>query len=177
MVDFIFDEQNFIPRSVFLKINDGSKIKLKSNLLGIDTFYHKKTKQRILWEKGINEKKTRELYYFGEVDGENGVIRLPISVFLSMNETERLIGKSKRNFEWIISKKGEGLNTRYTTIKGNEVLITDEEIKKNNEKLKKIIEPYYKKLQERLTKYKQSNVNLETIPEENLESINLDDIS
>lgn len=175
MVDFILDEQKISSSSVFLKIQDGSKIRLKSNLVRIYTFYDEKTKKSILWEKEIKEKPRQEFFYFGEIDGQEGVIKLPMSVFIAMNDTERLIGKSKRNFEWIIGKKGEGLQTRYSVVKGDNIEITDEEIQKNNERLKKILIPYEKKLKERLEEYKKLNKISEELGE-NLENVNPEDI-
>ncbi|MCX7911231.1 MAG: hypothetical protein N2505_06625 [Endomicrobia bacterium] len=154
MIDFIVNEQEIAKSSVFLKIKDGCRLKILSNLISFSTFYDKKTNQRILWAQGINERRRQELYYWVEIDGKEGVLRIPMSVFVAMNDTERLIKKDKKNFIWIIGKKGEGLQTKYNVIKGEEIKPpTKEELKSNNEKLKKIIELYYQKLKQRLDEY------------------------
>lgn len=172
MIDFIKDEQKIeTKKSSFLKLEDGCHLQILSNLISFSTFYNKENKQVILWAQGVNEKRRQELYYWAKVNDQEGVLRLPMSVFLSMNETERLLKKDKKNFIWIIGKKGQGLETRYNVIKGEEVKITDDEIKKNNEKLKKIIEPYYQKIKERLDEYlgKKKEINYD-------EKINPEDI-
>ncbi len=168
MVDLIFDEQEVkTKKSNFLKITDGAKVRLKSHLIKLLTFFDNKTKKSILWDKKTKQEPRVELYYWANVNGEEGVVRIPASVFVAMNEVERLMKKSKRDFEWIIGKKGEGLGTRYNVVRGEEVKVSEQEVKEADKKLFEILHSYERVLKRRLEEY---------IKDRNLEEVEPDEI-
>jgi len=141
MAELIKKEQEVKRPSFFLKIENGCKVVLQSNLIRVQTHYLEDHKQSVLCisndcyfcDQGIDSR--NEYLYLGTLDGEKGFIRLPASIFYSMNENERLLKKSKREMEWIISKKGTGLATRYSAVRGDDVKPDPKEIEKNNQRL------------------------------------------
>ena len=172
----IENEQEIKRESFFLKIEDGCIVKIKSHLIVIETAFDQKSKKRILWSKKLGLPKRKELFYFVELNGVEGVLRLPISVFFAMNEIERLTGNDKRRLVWILGKKGEGLKTKYAVaVKETIPIQNEEEIEKNTEKLKKILISYEKKLAENLREFL-SEKSQEGKNEENPEDIPLDDL-
>ena len=152
MAELITDEQKEKGSSSFLKVEDGSVIRLLSNLVKTRTHFLPdeqtsvicKGKNCFFCQQGIPARD--EYFYWGTIDEQRGLIRLPASVFFSLNESERVLKKSKRSFEWIISKSGSGLKTRYSVTRGNDVEVDEKEVKKNNEKLLKTINAYEKTL-------------------------------
>jgi len=66
-----------------------------------------------------------------------------------LNESERMLKKDKQNFEWIISKSGSGLKTRYSVTRGSDIKVTEKEIEENNKKLLEKIEAYDKTMREK----------------------------
>lgn len=154
MAELIKDEQTVKAPSQFLKVKDGSKIVLQSNLIAIVTHFIKSKRMSVICtgsdccfcSNGMRYR--NEYFYIGTVDGEKGIIRLPASVFYSMNKDEKVLGKSKRMFEWIISKEGEGLKTKYAVTRGIDIKEDAEEVEKNNEKLFEKINRYEKKMKD-----------------------------
>lgn len=156
MAELITDEQKEKKSSSFLKIEDGSVITLKSNLVKTRTHFLREEKTSVacigkdcfFCQKGVNFR--NEYFYWGTINGDEGLVRLPATVFFDLNESERVLKKSKRNFEWIISKTGSGLQTRYSVVRGSDVQeLSEKELKKNNEKLLKTINAYEKTMRER----------------------------
>ena len=160
MAELITDEQKEKKSSSFLKVEDGSVVTLKSNLVKTRTHFLKDEQTSVacigencfFCERGI--KYRNEYFYLGTIDGEKGLVRLPASVFFDLNESERVLKKSKRNFEWIISKTGSGLKTRYSVTRGSDIKeVTEKEIEKNNKKLLEMITAYDKTMKERYEEF------------------------
>lgn len=142
----VTNEQSIKRPSLFLKIEDGCKVILKSNLYKIVTHYLKKKNSSVLC---LGDKchfcsdknpPRQEYYYYGLINGEKGLIRVPPSCFYDMNKAEKLLKKTKRNFEWIISKEGSGKKTRYSVVRGEDIKVNKEEIEENNKKLTELMQ-------------------------------------
>jgi len=160
MAELITDEQKEKKPSSFLKIEDGSVVTLRSNLVktrthfleGVQTSVACIGKGCFFCQKGIKHRD--EYFYWGTIDGQEGLVRLPASVFFDLNESERVLKRSKRDFEWIISKTGSGLKTRYSTTRGSDTKkVTEKEVEKNNKKLLKTINAYDKTMRERYEEF------------------------
>ena len=174
------DEQEIKKEISFLKIEDGCTLKIKSYLIVIETAFDQKTGKRILWSEKSGLPKRKEFFYFVELNGVEGILRLPLSVFFAMNENERLTGNDKRSLVWILGKKGEGLKTKYgAAVKGINPVRDEEEIKKNTEKLKKILISYEKTLAENLREFlgkkNQKNENGEDLEEISLDELEIEE--
>jgi len=158
MVDLISDEQKVKPDSVFLKLQNGCKVTIKSHLVRLFTYFDNSKKKTILWSELLNQPKRQEFYYWVELqigeDKTEGIARIPGPIFFSMNENERLLEKDKRCFVWIISKQGEGLKTKYEAVRGVDAPeITADIIDSNSKKLQQILTGYESKLAEGLRNY------------------------
>jgi len=122
----------------------------------------------------------KEIYYWAKVKGQEGYLKLPLSVFIQMMDliNSGSFGIEKpRDAKWLIIKKGQGKETRYTVNFLCKVEPNEELIKKNSEKVEKFI----KKMKEKYTqnyeeKFKELNPDLEVNPGENIESVNPEDI-
>jgi hypothetical protein len=185
-------------KSEFLKFKDGvNKLELKSRQGGLFTHYIKnlgtvicKGKDCFFCEK--KSKKRREIYYFANLNDEMGLLRLPVSIFINILNlvNEKVYDKvnSPRDAMWIIIKKGEGRETKYTTSFGALVEVNENEVKENTDKVKKFLERYKEKLISRYDEFvskfnqgkKETVENEEVIPEpteaENQEEIDPDEI-
>lgn len=158
MAQLIKKEQEVKRPSFFLKVENGCKVILQSNLIRIKTHYLEDSKQSVLCldndcyfcDQGLNSR--NEYLYLGTLDGEKGFIRLPASLFYSMNENERLLNKSKREMEWIISKKGVGKATRYSAVRDSNVKPDPKEIEENNKRLLDSMNRYEAGLRQRYDK-------------------------
>ena len=172
----IKNEQEIKKVNSFLKIEDGCIVKIKSHLIVVESAFDQKTGKRILWSEKAGLPKRKELFFLVEMNGEEGALRLPLSVFFAMNENERLTGNDKRSMLWILGKKGEGLKTKYG-VAVKEIIPTqdEEEIKKNTEKLKKILISYEKRLAENLREFLGKR-NQKSENEEDPEDLSLDDL-
>jgi hypothetical protein len=153
-MEIIKNEQKVKNPSLFLKVNDKSKIVIKSHLIRLFTVWIENDRKTILWSEEIDKSDRRqEFYYWAIVDGDEGVLRLPASIFFTMNENERLMEKDKRDFEWSISKTGSGLKTKYEAVRGKEIKVNLKEIDENTEKLKNILTKYEARLRESMKEY------------------------
>ena len=107
----VTNEQDEKKPSTFLKVEDKSKLTLLSNLYKIPTHYLRARKVSVIC-KGSDEcffcqnghKPRVEFYYWGNVDGDEGIVQVPASVFFALNEQERVLGIDKRDSVWVISK-------------------------------------------------------------------------
>jgi len=152
MAKLIKDEQTVKAPSQFLKVKDGSEVVLQSNLIAIVTHFIRNKSMSVICaadncyfcSKGMRFR--NEYFYIGNVDKERGIIRLPASIFYSMNKDEKVLGKSKRMFEWIISKEGEGLKTKYSVTRGEDIKEDAKEVEKNNKELVEKISRYEEKM-------------------------------
>ena len=157
MVEVTTNEQQVKQDQLFLKIEDGAVVHLRSNLVHIMRHYFPNNQPKFvlclgkeckICEAGKNQRK-HAYFYFGSVNGDEGIIQLPPSCFFDMNEVERLTKTEKRDFEWVIGKSGTGQQTKYATIKGEKIdHMTDEQVAANNERLVKIISKIEFKMRE-----------------------------
>lgn len=154
------DEQSIKPPSEIIKLEDGDVLIIQSNVFDLTTHYLQSIKKGVLCggekcyfcNQDIRQRK--EFFYYGKVNDQVGIIRLPASVFYSLNAQERALQKSgkmqnkeKRDFEWIIGKTGSGMETEYSVTRGDNLeRMDDAELEANNEKLVKFGERYEQKL-------------------------------
>ena len=187
MENIILDENQIYKqvktsKSDFLKFEDGNnKLIIKSHS-GILTSHYVKNlgsvacmgKSCAVCKKG--NRKRREIFYWAKLNEKEGIIRLPITVFLQILDLVREGGfekvESPRQAQWLVIKSGKGTNTRYTVSFAGAIEENGEEIKKNTEKLKKFLQGYSKKLEDRYTDFTLTD----EIPEDKREDINPDDI-
>jgi hypothetical protein len=159
----ITDEQTVKSPSEFLKLEAENDVALLSNVYQIKSHWinSQKTSVACLGEKcslcAGGQKFRMEYYYFGSVNGEKGFVRIPATVFFTMNKVESFLKKKdpkidKRSYSWLVMKSGEGRDTEYATSKNDLVKIDMKEIEENNEKLVKVMSGYEKRLKERLEK-------------------------
>jgi len=159
------NEIEFLSSSGFLKSHyiGGKNVICK----GEECFFCKKSPVR------------KEIYYWAKVNDQEGYLRLPLSVFISIMD---LINsgsfdiKKPRDAKWLVIRKGQGKETRYTVQFLKKIEVDEEKIKKNTEK----IESFINKMKERYTqnyekKLKELNPDLEV--DENTEIVNPEDIS
>lgn len=138
------NEQNIKNPFDFLTVDDGSVLVLQSNLYRIDRHYLDDYKRSVAC-LGIKDcyfcqhgfKKGTDFYYYGMVDGEQGVIRLPAGLFYNLNkwenESEANKKETKRGYEWIVKKTGEGQDTRYSAEVGSQQKLTEKQLNENNQ--------------------------------------------
>jgi len=144
------------------KFQDEDKVILRSNLYWLISHYLEAQSTSVICTKkedcpfcqGGNQPRKEyyyivDVYHKGDDEPERGIAGVPASVFYEMSSNERLLKKSKREFEWVIGKTGEGKKTRYSTIRGKDIKVDEEEIEKNNKMLATRMDSYSKNLEER----------------------------
>jgi len=100
-------------------------------------------------EQTDNKTKT-EYYYYGtimvrksdgSIEGKTGVVRVPADVFFFMNNFEKDpdVGRPKRAVEWIITKTGEKLETKYSALNGKEIKVDEADIEASSKLLQEIM--------------------------------------
>jgi hypothetical protein len=158
------NEQEVKRPSLFLKPTNGSVVTIKSHLVSLKSHYIEAAKKSVLCSSddcvlcAKGEKQNIEYYYWGTLgDGEHdttGPIQLPGSVFFAMNKAEGLLKKDKRSFMWIISKEGEGRQTKYSVINGDSVTpLSEEDTKANTDRLERVLTKYEDTLTQKLREY------------------------
>lgn len=137
--------------STFLPIENKTKFTLKSHLIKVETAYVKTdrdkmwvlhTEDSVLPQYAREYKSRVEYIYYGLVNGEEGMVRLPASVFFQIQEQAKVLNKDTRDFEWIVSKTGEGLGTKYQATRLEAVKVNDKEVATNTEKLLNLVTNY-----------------------------------
>ncbi len=135
--------------SKILKLENGDKIILQSHLVKsiTATIQGKSGTVFLLHKDGLEKyfksyRKRVEYFYFGKVNDNEGMIRLPASVFFSIQQQAKVLGKTPRSFEWVISKTGSGLETKYTVTRMNDVDVNDNLIQNNTDKLFQLVTTY-----------------------------------
>lgn len=143
----VTNESDIKQESAFNKLRDGSVITLLSNAYEIKSHFLKdKNKSAlcqgeacILCKKGL--KSNREFYYLASVQNEGqpisvAVTKIPSTIVISMNENEKKLKSDKRNYSWIAGKTGEGLQTRWSVVRGDNAPKMDAKtLEQNNKKL------------------------------------------
>lgn len=159
MPNVVTNEQDVQKESSFVKLQDGSKFQLLSSLVQLQTCYIP-SKGSILWDDQLLKRGLSpriEFFYLAKVTNgkqeEEGIIRLPKSVFYSLNENEKFLGKSKTQYEWMLSKKGTGLETTYSVVRGNDAEVTQEVVDENTAKMLETLTKYEVKLREKLESF------------------------
>lgn len=141
------EEQKEKRPNQFIKLEDKSKLVLFSNLYKINTHFIKAKNTSVIC-KGDNcafcesSKSRIECFYYGKVNDEEGVIRVPASVFFALNEQERVLEIDKRDSIWVISKTGSGLDTEYGVARGKEAGTPSISLEEANDKLIKVCDSY-----------------------------------
>lgn len=170
----VTEEQKEKRPSQFIKLEDKSKVTLFSNLYKIKTHFLQGNNTSVLCagegcfycDQGV--KARMEHYYYGLVENgkesEEGIVRVPASVFFALNDQERVLEIDKRDSVWVISKKGSGLDTEYGVARGKEAGKPPVSIEEANKKLITVLDNHVKNMKERyLELSKQSDFDM---PEE-----------
>lgn len=149
------NEQEEKRPSQFIKLEDKSKLTILSNLYKTKTHFLK-AKNTSVACKGDDcrfcaggLKSRMEYFYYGVVDKEEGIVRVPASVFYAINDQERVLEIDKRDSVWIVSKKGSGLDTEYGVARGKEAGTPPITIDEANAKLAKVVDNYVKNLDQK----------------------------
>jgi hypothetical protein len=168
----VTDEQSEKRQGQFLKLEDKSIVVLYSNLFKTQTHFLQDKKTSVICKgEGCyfcqTNKKRMNYFYYGKVNNEEGVMQMPASVFYAINEQERVLGINKRDSQWVISKKGSGLDTEYGVARGKDAEKSPVLIKDANEKLAKICDLFVKNNEQRYTELStQKIMETEDIPAE-----------
>ena len=142
--------------SLFLSIKEGKhNLQILSKLYFIPTHFISKEKGSalcigdgcLLCQQNLPRRK--EFYYWAKLDDGEGILRVPATVFYSMNEIEGAVQKSKRNFKWLLIRRGTGRETKYTVTQIGEIKPDEETIEENTKKLQEVMEKFEKRLRER----------------------------
>lgn len=150
------EEQKVRNPSDFIKLEDGDVLVIQSNVFELTSHFLQAEKTGVICggdgcyfcEQKLSQR--REFFYLGKVNDSVGIIRIPATVFYSLNGQERSVqknpknkGKDKRDYGWIIGKTGSGLDTEYSVTKDEAVERPSElEMDENNNKLVKACEKY-----------------------------------
>jgi hypothetical protein len=99
----VTDEQKERKASQFIKLEDKAKLILLSNLYKINTHFLKDKNTSVLCKgEGCSfdstyGKSRTEYFYYGLVNDEEGIVRVPASIFFALNEQERVLEIDKRD--------------------------------------------------------------------------------
>lgn len=122
----IRDEQNVERTSKFLdyEVGDlGNLLILKSHLYRIDSHFLDSVKRSVECRGdeclycAAHYPKRSEFNYMVFLNGNTGFIDIRASVFFAMQSVAKAQKKDMRQMSWTVIKKGEGLKTKYTTSK------------------------------------------------------------
>lgn len=159
MPEVVKNEMSERRPSTFLPIENKSKFTLKSHLVKLETAYVK-TDRESMWVLHTDDSQLAqyakryqprtEYIYYGLVNGQEGMMRLPSTVFFAIQEQAKILNKEVRDYEWVVSKTGEGLKTKYTVTRLGDVKTPDKEVEANTEKLLSLVTNYEKILEGRM---------------------------
>jgi hypothetical protein len=151
----VTNEQQEKRQGQFLKLEDKSIVTLYSNLFKTQTHFLQDKKTSVICKGDgcyfcqMGYQIRKNYFYYGKVNDEEGVMQMPASVFYSINEQERVLGMDKRESQWVISKKGAGLDTEYGVARGKDAGKAPVELKEANDKLTKVGETFVKNNEQR----------------------------
>ena len=147
------NEQEVKRESLFLKYltgDQGNSLKIKSHLYSIPFHYLNQFKKSVLCKgkecsycsKGFQRR--TEYNYYVLLNGDLGVMDIKPSVFFAIQGIVKVQKKDPRQISWTIIKKGEGINTEYTTSKDDNLTQKEfdqvnAEVEANTEKLTQIM--------------------------------------
>lgn len=167
-MELVTDEQKEKQTGLFIKLEDKAKLTIFSNLGKVKTHFLKSKNTSVIHKDencafdGGESQPRIEYFYYADVSGEQGVVRVPASVFFALNEQERVLEIDKRDNVWIISKTGSGLKTEYGVARGKEAGSPPIPLEEANKKLVTALENYSKSLERRYSEL----VNEPPIPDE-----------
>lgn len=140
----------------FLKMADGKNtLRILSHMYLVRSHYLQskkvsvicKGKECVFCESGTPAR--MESFYWVDLNGATGLLRIPVSALITMRDIESMTGEDKRQSEWLILKKGSGMETRYTAVKGSSITPPDnKDLKEIEAKMGKILVGYEKKLED-----------------------------
>lgn len=174
-IGIVFEEQTEKRQSQFIKLEDKSKVILYSNLYKTKTHYLKAQNTSVACGGdnckfcGEGNKPRMEYFYYGNVNDEEGIVRVPASIFFAMNEAERVLEIDKRDSIWVVSKKGSGLDTEYGVARGKEAGTPAISLEEANSKLAKVLDIYVKNLEQKYAEFSKGIIEGE--PEVNPEDV------
>lgn len=171
-----------VKRTSFLKFKPGNnKLKILSQIGFLKSHYIGGTNVICKGEECFFCSKSnlprKEIYYWAELDGERGFLRVPLSIFIAIMDVIKsgIYGIEKpRDASWLVIRKGEGRETRYTVNFIEKVKLDEKEVEGNTEKVEKFINKLRNKYNENYeNKVAELNPDLEV---KNEEKINPEDI-
>ena len=171
----VTNEQEEKRPSQFLKLEDKSKLTIFSNLYKAKTHFLKAKNTSVLCQGekcyfcNAGVKSRMEYFYYGLANEEEGIVRVPASVFYILNDNERVLDIDKRDSIWIISKKGSGLKTEYGVVRGKEAGVPTIPMEDANKKMSKVLDIYVKNLEQKYWEFSKEPVDLkleEEVPDE-----------
>lgn len=159
------------------KVADKTLLVLMSHFAVAETAWVQAHKTSVAWHKELSVqglKRRSEVYVVANVKHDKGewheaTIQLPFSVLMHILEQSRLTGDDKYSSQWIIGKKGSGLETEYTVVKGKSSEVAPETLEAKTKELEKFIEGKKTWLEKKYTELfvdvqKEEVINPEEIP-------------
>jgi hypothetical protein len=161
------DEQEVKRNSQFLEYEageNGNMLILKSHLYKIESHFIEAVKRSVACKGeeclycGANYKKGSEYNYLVFLNGNTGFLDVKGSVFFAMQGIAKAQKKDMRQISWTVIKKGEGLLTKYTTSKDDNLAKEDyqallDELDANTEKLVAAMERHEEDLDTNYTQF------------------------
>lgn len=157
------------------KVQDKTLLSLMSHFAVVETCWIQAEKTSVAWHpelasKGL--KKRNEVYVFANIKHDKGewheaTVQIPFSILMQILEQCRLTGDDKYTSQWIVGKKGEGLETEYTVVRGKASDVTQETLTAKTADLEKFIEGKKAWLEKKYTELfteKSQVVNPDEIP-------------
>lgn len=120
---FIKDESKEKRDSAYLKYESENTLLIYSNLYKIPFHYLSNVKKYVkclgeecaYCEAGF--KKSAEYNYYVELNGQKGALNIKSTVFFNIQGIANAKKQEQRHIQWLVLKKGEGLETEYTVSK------------------------------------------------------------
>lgn len=163
----VVDETSIVKKQAtkFLKIEEKTTlVQLLSNVCVLETHWIANQKTKVLCvgngcvacKRGVLKRK--EYLYYAKINNQEGLLRVPGSVFFDMNAIEDATKRKKQLFIWMIVKQGSGKETRYSVSKHADAS-SSINLEEGNKKLMEAIAEYeqmlaslYRRLAEEETK-------------------------
>lgn len=186
MSPLVDNEQSVKRPSDWLKYEAENTLMLLSNVYIVKSHYVKAEGRSVacmgdtckICQDGKN-KPTSEYYYVVLLNGQKGILNVKATPFFDMNKIEKIKKKDKRHFTWLVYKEGDGMDTKYTTSKDDEIpedqMTSKTELRKNNDHLTDVVSAHEKNLVERynemfgLAPVKTEGDTVAVTPEENVD--------
>lgn len=157
------------------KVQDKTLLEFMSHFAVVETCYIQAEKTSVAWHSELSSKglkKRNEVYVYANLKHDKGewheaTMQIPFSILMQILEQCRLTGDDKYSSQWIVGKKGEGLETEYTVVRGKASSVTQETLTARTSDLEKFMEgkkTYLEKKYNELFKVSKEVVDPDDIP-------------